>query len=51
MPPRNIAFLGGGWSFLVFLIGMCAQKLRVLNVMPETKDIPLTEMSDLLGVE
>lgn len=44
-------FLGGGWSFLVFLKGTCAQKLRVLNVMPETKDIPLTEMSDLLGVE
>lgn len=44
-------FLGGGWSFLVFLIGMCAQKLRVLKVMPETKGIPLEEMSEKLGVE
>jgi len=51
VPPRNIAFLGGGWSFLVFLIGMCAQLLWVLKVMPETKDILLAEMSNLLSVE
>lgn len=44
-------FLGGGWSFLVFLKGTCAQKLRVLKVMPETKGILLAGMFDLLGVE
>ena len=51
MPPRNIAFLGGGWSFLVFFICMCGQLLWVLKIMPETKGIPLEEMSEKLGVE
>ncbi|WP_297723445.1 MFS transporter [uncultured Mobiluncus sp.] len=46
-----IAFLGGGWSFLVFFICMCGQLLWVLKIMPETKGIPLAEMSDLLSVE
>ena len=46
-----IAFLGEGWSFLVFFICMCGQLPWVLTVMPETKDIPLAEMSNLLGVE
>lgn len=46
-----IAFLGGGWSFLVFFICRYGQLLWVLKVMPETKGIPLEEMSEKLGVE
>lgn len=49
--PSMIAFLGGGWSFLVFFICMCGQLLWVLKVMPKTKGIPLEEMSEKLGVE
>lgn len=49
--PSMIAFLGGGWSFLVFFICMCGQLLWVLKIMPETKGIPLEEMSEKLGVE
>lgn len=49
--PSVIAFLGGGWSFLIFFLCMCGQLLWVLKVMPETKGIPLEEMSKKLGVE
>lgn len=49
--PSMIAFLGGGWSFLIFFLCMCGQLLWVLKVMPETKGIPLEEMSKKLGVE
>lgn len=49
--PSVIAFLGAGWSFLIFFLCMCGQLLWVLKVMPETKGIPLEEMSKKLGVE
>lgn len=49
--PSVIAFLGGGWSFLIFFLCMCGQLLWVLKVMPETKGILLEEMSKKLGVE
>lgn len=49
--PSVIAFLGGGWSFLIFFLCMCGQLLWVLKVLPETKGIPLEEMSKKLGVE
>ena len=49
--PSVIAFLGGGWSFLIFFLCMCGQLLWVLKVLPETKEIPLEEMSKKLGVE
>lgn len=49
--PSMIAFLGGGWSFLIFFLCMCGQLLWVLKVLPETKGILLEEMSKKLGVE
>ena len=49
--PSMIAFLGGGWSFFIFFLCMCGQLLWVLKVLPETKGIPLKEMSKKLGVE
>ena len=49
--PSMIAFLGGSWSFFIFFLCMCGQLLWVLKVMPETKEIPLEEMSKKLGVE
>lgn len=48
--PPMIAFLGGGVAFAIFFCCMVGQLVWVLKVMPETKGIPLEEMSTKLGL-
>lgn len=49
--PPVIGALGGGFAFTIFLVCMVGQLVWVLKVMPETKGVPLEEMSVKLGLE
>lgn len=49
--PTMVGALGGGIAFGIFFLFMVGQLLWVLKVMPETKGIPLEEMSAKLGIE
>lgn len=49
--PPIISALGGGFAFLIFFACMIGQLVWVLKVMPETKGVPLEEMSAKLGLE
>ncbi|OLM28554.1 sugar and carbohydrate transporter [Pseudonocardia sp. Ae717_Ps2] len=48
--PGIAAGLGGGIAFLIFFLCMVGQLIWVLTKMPETKQVPLEEMSDTLGL-
>ena len=49
--PPIISALGGGFAFMIFFVCMLGQLAWVLKVMPETKGVPLEEMSAKLGLE
>ena len=49
--PPIVDKLGGGIAFAIFFVFMCGQLLWVQKVMPETKGVPLEEMSAKLGLE
>jgi hypothetical protein len=49
--PGIAAVLGGGAAFALFFLCMVGQLIWVLKVMPETKNVPLEEMEQNLGIE
>ena len=49
--PGIAAALGGGAAFAVFFVCMVGQLVWVLKVMPETKNVPLEEMEQNLGIQ
>ena len=49
--PGVAAALGGGAAFGLFFVCMIGQLVWVLKVMPETKDVPLEEMEENLGIQ
>ena len=49
--PGIAAVLGGGAAFALFFVCMVGQLVWVLKVMPETKNVPLEEMEQALGIE
>jgi hypothetical protein len=49
--PGIAAALGGGAAFAVFFLCMVGQLVWVLKVMPETKNVPLEEMEQNLGIQ
>jgi SP family xylose:H+ symportor-like MFS transporter len=49
--PGIAALLGGGAAFALFFLCMVGQLVWVLKVMPETKNVPLEEMEQNLGIE
>jgi MFS family permease len=49
--PGIAASLGGGAAFALFFVCMVGQLVWVLRVMPETKNVPLEEMEQKLGIE
>jgi SP family xylose:H+ symportor-like MFS transporter len=49
--PGIAALLGGGAAFALFFLCMVGQQVWVLKVMPETKNVPLEEMEQNLGIE
>nr|WP_248492360.1 MFS transporter [Tsukamurella sp. PLM1] len=49
--PPILGALGGGFAFSIFFCFMVLQLLWVLKVMPETKGIPLEEMTERLGLD
>ncbi|MCW2678186.1 MAG: sugar transporter, partial [Modestobacter sp.] len=48
--PGIAALLGGGAAFALFFLCMVGQLIWVLKVMPETKNVPLEEMEQNLGI-
>jgi MFS transporter, SP family, xylose:H+ symportor len=49
--PGVAAALGGGAAFGLFFVCMIGQLVWVLKVMPETKNVPLEEMEENLGIQ
>jgi sugar porter (SP) family MFS transporter len=49
--PGIAALLGGGAAFALFFVCMIGQLVWVLRVMPETKNVPLEEMEQNLGIQ
>jgi SP family xylose:H+ symportor-like MFS transporter len=49
--PGIAALLGGGAAFALFFVCMVGQLVWVLKVMPETKNVPLEEMEENLGIQ
>jgi sugar porter (SP) family MFS transporter len=49
--PGIAAVLGGGAAFALFFLCMVGQLVWVMKVMPETKNVPLEEMEQNLGIE
>jgi sugar porter (SP) family MFS transporter len=49
--PGIAALLGGGAAFTLFFLCMVGQLVWVLKVMPETKNVPLEEMEQNLGIQ
>ncbi len=49
--PGIAASLGGGAAFALFFVCMVGQLVWVLRVMPETKNVPLEEMEQNLGIQ
>jgi MFS transporter, SP family, xylose:H+ symportor len=49
--PGIAAVLGGGAAFALFFVCMVGQLVWVLRVMPETKNVPLEEMEQNLGIQ
>ncbi len=49
--PGVAAALGGGAAFGLFFVCMVGQLVWVLKVMPETKNVPLEEMEETLGIQ
>jgi sugar porter (SP) family MFS transporter len=49
--PGVAAALGGGAAFGLFFVCMVGQLVWVLKVMPETKNVPLEEMEENLGIQ